>query len=137
MVHALPKEKKAPQAPEQWTARGGSLPEWMVYLALLHTGRKEFVDFVYQAKFAGGRLTKGGAIADFLIYSPRMGINVQSVYYHARTANQRAHDRLQREMYEAQGIPMSYITEEQALENADHYVGLALTGQLYQGPLGI
>ena len=137
MVLALPKEKDAPQAPPEWTARGGSLPEWMVYLALLHTGRKEFVGFVYQAKFAGGRMTKGGAIADFLIYYPHMGINVQSVYYHARTANQRAHDRLQREMYEAQGIPMAYITEEQALENADHYVRLALTGQLFQGPLGI
>ena len=129
--------KPAPVVPQAWTVRGGSEPEYFVYRAILRTGRVEGVDFIYQQKFAGGRLTRGGAIADFLIYSPRMGINVQSVYFHSRTANQRSHDQLQREMLEAQGLRMEYITEEQARADADFYVAKAIAGTLGQGPTGV
>ena len=64
-----------------------------------------------------------------------MGINVQSKYFHARTTNQRAHDRLQREQYEANGIKIAYIDEDEAFDNADYYVRRALSGYT-STPLG-
>ena len=113
----------------QWcTLAGGSQPEYYVYKALLRTGRRLDIDFTYQSKQFGGRVSRGGSIADFIIVSPPMGINVQSRYYHARTTNQRAHDRLQREQYEANGIKIAYIDEDEAFENADYYVRRALSG---------
>ncbi len=125
-----------PEVPEWWLARGGSEPEYFIYRAILRTGRVEGVDFIYQQKFAGGRITRGGVIADFVLNNPRMGINVQSIYFHNRTASQRAHDRLQREMLEARGLRMEYITEEQARSNADVFTRRAIAGTLNQGPTG-
>mgnify|MGYP004449800191 FL=1 len=121
--------------PQWWLLRGGSQPEYYVYKALLRTGRKEEIDFTFQTKFFGGRISRGGSIADFIIVNPPMGINVQSRYYHARTTNQRAHDRLQREQYEANGIKIAYIDENEAFENADFYVRRALSGYT-SGPIG-
>ena len=121
--------------PQWWTLAGGSQPEYYVYKALLRTGRKLNVDFTYQSKQFGGRLERGGAVTDFLIVSPPMGINVQSKYYHARTTNPRAHDRLQREQYEQRGIKIAFIDEDEAFENADYYVRRALSGYT-STPLG-
>ena len=121
--------------PQGWTLAGGTQPEYYVYKALLRTGRKLNVDFTYQSKQFGGRLERGGAVADFLIVSPPIGINVQSKYFHARTTNQRAHDRLQREQYEANGIKIAFIDEDEAFENADYFVRRALSGYT-STPLG-
>ena len=121
--------------PQWWTLAGGSEPEYYVFKALLKTGRKLDIDFSYQSKQFGGRIAKGGAVADFLIQSPPMGINAQSKYFHARTTNQRAHDRLQREQYEANGIKIAYIDEDEAFDNADYYVRRALSGYT-STPLG-
>lgn len=128
--------RRATQVPADWTARGGSEPEYFVYMALVRTGRREGVDFTYEYAIDGGRTLRGGAVPDFLIENPPLGINVQGPYWHSRTPEQRAHDVIQQVQIEGTGIPMAYITEEQARENADHYVRLALSGLLRQGPLG-
>ena len=83
--------KPVEQVPEWWFARGGSQPEYWVYRAIVRTGRlEENGDFIYQSKFFGGRLTRGGAVVDFIIKSPRVGINVQSKYFHNRTTDRRS-----------------------------------------------
>ena len=69
------------EVPEWWLARGGSQPEYWIYRAIIRTGRlEEAGDFIYQSKQFGGRNVRGGAIVDFIIRSPHVGINVQSKY---------------------------------------------------------
>ena len=125
------------EVPEWWLARGGSQPEYWVYRALVRTGRlEENGDFIYQSKFLGGRLTRGGSVVDFLIKSPRVGINVQSKYFHSRTSQQRAHDALQRASLEANGLRVEFIQEEEAINSPDEAVREALAGTRAKDPLG-
>jgi hypothetical protein len=130
--------KPVEQVPEWWLARGGSQPEYWVYRAIVRTGRlEENGDFIYQSKFFGGRLTRGGAVVDFIIKSPRVGINVQSKYFHNRTTDQRAHDALQRASLEASGLRVEFIQEEEAINSPDEAVREALAGTRGKGPIGI
>jgi hypothetical protein len=130
--------KPVEQVPEWWFARGGSQPEYWVYRAIVRTGRlEENGDFIYQSKFFGGRLTRGGAVVDFIIKSPRVGINVQSKYFHNRTTDQRAHDALQRASLEASGLRVEFIQEEEAINSPDEAVREALAGTRGKGPIGI
>tara|TARA_R100001594_G_scaffold132003_1_gene171998 strand:+ start:2902 stop:3348 length:447 start_codon:yes stop_codon:yes gene_type:complete len=126
------------EVPEWWLQRGGSQPEYWVYRAIIRTGRlEEAGDFSYQSKQFGGRYTRGGSVVDFLIRSPYMGINVQSVYYHNRTTSQRAHDALMRAALEADGLRVEFIQEEEAINNPDEAVREALAGIRGKGPQGI
>ncbi len=125
------------QVPEWWLERGGSQPEYWIYRAIIRTGRLEPYDFFYQAKRFGGRLTRGGAIVDFEIYSPHVGINVQSKYFHNRTTNQRAQDTLLRAELERNGFRIEYIDETEAVNRPDAAVREALAGTRGKGPLGI
>ena len=126
------------QVPEWWTALGGSKPEYWIYRAITRTGRlMEAGDFSYQSKRFGGRLNRGGAVVDFIIKSPYMGINVQSLYFHNRTSGQRAHDRLQQAALEADGLRVEFIPEEEAINRPDAAVREALAGTRGKGPLGI
>ena len=128
----------AEEVPLWWLERGGSQPEYWVYRAIVRTGRlEEAGDFTYQLKQFGGRMTRGGAVVDFVIRSPYVGINVQSKYFHNRTTNQRAHDALQRAALEADGLRLEYIQEEEAINNPDNAVREALAGTRGKGPLGI
>ena len=125
-----------PLAPEWWLALGGSEPEYYIYRALLKRGLKEGTDFTYQKEFGGGRLDPGGTIVDFLIEFPRVGISVQSDYWHNRTAGQRAHDVAIRSMLEGFGIRVEYIDEDEAINDADRAVDDAITGTRATGPIG-
>ena len=128
------------QVPEHWLARGGSRPEYWIYRALYRAGFKEGFGpghFIYQAKRFGGRLTRGGAVVDFEVFFPHVGINVQSKYFHNRTTRQRAHDRLQRAALEARGLRLEFISEEEAINRPDEAVREALAGTRGKGPLGI
>tara|TARA_S200002703_G_scaffold32014_3_gene27978 strand:+ start:526 stop:972 length:447 start_codon:yes stop_codon:yes gene_type:complete len=126
------------QVPEWWLAMGGSQPEYWVYRAIVRTGRlMEAGDFSYQAKKFGGRMERGGAVVDFIIRSPYMGINVQSLYFHNRTSGQRAHDALLRASLEADGLRVEFISEEEAINRPDAAVREALAGTRGRGPLGI
>jgi len=130
--------KPVEQVPGWWVARGGSQPEYGVWRAIVRTGGvEENGDFIYQSKFFGGRLTRGGAVVDFIIKSPRVGINVQSKYFHNRTTDQRAHDALQRASLEASGLRVEFIQEEEAINSPDEAVREALAGTRGKGPIGI
>ncbi len=104
----------------------GSLPEYLVYEALLKLGMKG--QFTYQSSMLGGRTTKGGAVMDFYFPELRLAINVQSTYFHYRTTGQRTNDKLLRAQLEGQGIKVIYIQEADALANASFYVRDALRG---------
>ena len=126
------------EVPEWWLERGGSQPEYWVYRAIIRTGRlEEAGDFIFQAKRFGGRHIRGGAIVDFIIRSPHVGINVQSKYYHNRTTDQRAHDVLLRASLEASGLRVEFIQEEEAINSPDEAVAEALAGTRGKGPQGI
>ena len=126
--------------PEWWLARGGSRPEYWVYRAIIRTGRLEGAGafgFTYQHKFFGGRMQKGGVIVDFIINSPYLGINVQSLYFHNRTIDQRGNDVLLRASLEAGGLRVEFISEEEAINQPDNAVREAISGTRGKGPLGI
>ena len=126
------------EVPEWWLARGGSQPEYWIYRAIIRTGRlEEAGDFIYQSKQFGGRHVRGGAVVDFIIRSPHVGINVQSKYYHNRTTDQRGHDALQRAALEASGLRVEFIQEEEAINSPDEAVAEALAGTRGKGPQGI
>ena len=126
------------EVPEWWLARGGSRPEYWIYRAIVRTGRlEEAGDFTYQAKKFGGRMQRGGAVVDFFIKRPRVGFNVQSLYFHNRTSGQRAHDAIQRAALEADGLRLEFISEEEAINRPDAAVRESLAGTRGKGPLGI
>jgi len=119
--------KAYPPPPETWA---GSLPEWAIYHALITLGKREGIDFIYQSSQMGGRLEKGGAVIDFLFLDPpNLAINVQSTYYHYRTATQRTRGALQKAQIESYGIRLIYIQEENALREPRWFVMEALSGR--------
>ncbi len=125
------------EVPGWWLERGGSQPEYWIYRAIIRTGRLETVDFIYQEKRFGGRIQRGGAVVDFLIFNPHVGINVQSKYFHNRTTDQRGHDRMLRAALEVNGLRIEFIDEEEAINSPDEAVREALAGTRGRGPIGI
>lgn len=117
-------ETGLPETPEWWP---GSKPEYLVYWALLRLGMKD--RFTYQSPALGGRMTKGGAIIDFLIDDLNLAINVTSRYWHYQTTPKRMSDELQRAALEGRGITVIYIDEADALRNPVYYVREALAGK--------
>ena len=91
--------------PKDWL---GTLPEYLVYLAIKKLGFKEGQDFTYQD------------IPDFLFPLLNLGINVIGVW---ETIN-----KLQETQLRSMGIKVAYISEENALSNATYYVKRALRG---------
>jgi|TARA_R110000751_G_scaffold20031_2_gene59164 hypothetical protein len=124
-------------APKSWTNRGGSEPEYYIYKALQKRGLIEGTDFVYQSPQAGGRMQLGGAVVDFLLVFPPIGINVQSLYYHATKAAQRNHDIAVRSTLEGKGIQVVYIDEDEAINDPDGAVADAISGRGSNDPIGL
>ena len=111
--------------PDTWV---GSIPEYLVYKALLKLGMRDGEDFIYQAPQMGGRLERGGAVLDFYFPALHLAINVQSVWFHYRNTEQRTADAMRRAQLESQGIRVVYIQEAEALRNAIYYVQRAISG---------
>jgi|TARA_R100000093_G_scaffold59983_2_gene31588 hypothetical protein len=126
-----------PLAPDWWRAIGGSEPEYYVYRALIRRGLTEGSDFTYQSKQAGGRTQLGGAIVDFLLVFPPIGINVQSLYWHTTEAQQRSHDQTVQSLIEGFGIQLYYISEFQAINSPDTAVADAIAGKGSIDPIGL
>ena len=116
-------EATQPAPPTDWP---GSKPEFYVYQALIKLGYKEGLDFTYQSALAGGRLEYGGAILDFVVPSLRLGINVQSVYYHYADPEARRRDAMVRVMAAGQGLRLVYIDEDDILRDPLFYTKEAL-----------
>jgi len=112
------------EIPESWP---GSKPEYYVNWALLKLGMKG--KYEYQSPQMGGRPEKGGAVLDFYFPELRLAINVQSVYYHYRTANQQARGEMQRAQLESMGIKVVYVHEVDVLRDPVYYVKEALEGR--------
>jgi len=101
-----------------------------VFNALLQLGKRPGVDFSFQSKQFGGRIDKGGRVLDFEIYEPRMGINVQGVYFHYEKGSAIIQSDIQtRAFLAAMGITLIFIDEDDALKDAKFYVREALQGK--------
>ena len=133
----LPKTRSLPKIPRTWKLRGGSDVEYFIYVGLLRTGRREPSDFIYQGSLGGVQGTRGSTRPDFILSRPIMAINVQSRYYHSRTVEQVSRDQQVRMFVETQGIPMAFISEDQARSNADEAVKRAIASRGNTGPLGV
>ena len=133
----LPKTRRLPQIPRSWKVRGGSDAEYYVYIGIIRTGRREPGGFIYQGSLGGPQGQRGSTRPDFIIARPRMAINVQSRYYHSRTVEQVSRDQQTRMFVEAQGLPVAFISEDQARSNADSAVRRAIASQGNTGPLGV
>ncbi len=107
----------------------GTTPELAVYGALVRLGFKPGEDFEFQSAQFGGREIKGGLVADFRLYLPRIIINVQSQYWHYGNSGRMAQDRLQQLALESAGWHVVYIDEEDALRDVMYYVREALAGR--------
>jgi hypothetical protein len=79
----------------------------------------------------------GGAVVDFLLVFPPIGINVQSLYYHATKAAQRNHDIAVRSTLEGKGIQVVYIDEDEAINDPDGAVADAISGRGSNDPIGL
>ena len=120
---------RPPKVPPSWKARGGSDIEFYVDVGLRRTGRREGADYIYQANLTGSRFrATGDVIPDFLVFSPRIAINVQSRYFHSGDSDQRAQDQYARDILEQQGIRTAFISEDQATTAAEFWVRRALAG---------
>ncbi len=124
--------------PEWWLELGGSRPEYWIYRAITRTGRlMEAGDFSYQVTKFGGLGIRGSFDVDFIVKSPYVGIEVQSLYFHNLKSKDRAHDALRRATLEADGLRVEFISEEEAINRPDAAVREALAGTRGKGPLGI
>lgn len=114
----------------------GSEPEFFIFRALQRRGMVEGVDFIFQSSFLGGRTRRGGVDVDFLVFSPRVGIEIQSAFFHTRTSTQRATDALRRIALESNGLRVEFIDENDARNRPDEAVAEALAGTRGRGPIG-
>lgn len=108
-----------------------------MHVGILRTGRREPIDFIYQGSLGGERGQRGSTRPDFIIANPYMAINVQSRYYHSRDVEQVSRDQMARLFVETQGLPVAYISEDQARANADGAVRAAIASRGNTGPLGV
>lgn len=78
--------------------------------------------FDFQSAFMGGRLERGGAVADFFISDLNLILSVQSDYWHYGSSGKIASDKAQRIALEGLGITVIWIQEEDVLKNPMFYV---------------
>jgi very-short-patch-repair endonuclease len=112
----------------------GTLPERIMYKALMQHKYQPNVDFDFQTSLLGGRLTLGGIVADFIFPYRRIIIQIQGPT-HAQFIR-KAKDSEQRELLEAMGYrsiecPMEIIMNgfqldiwiRKNIDSSSHYAG--------------
>lgn len=99
-----------------------------MFQELQRRGLVHEVDFLYQSRFFGGRLDKGGLVVDFTFNNPPgLAINVQGVFFHyEQGVDVKAADRIAWVQLTAQGIHLIFLDDEDILEDVQFYVGEAL-----------
>ena len=109
--------------------RGSSL-EWLVANLLirrgLRPGRPE--GFVHQYAFAGGRLSRGGIIADFFLQDRKMVWFIQGIFYHYRTSALQAEAIFDAIELLKRGYIVVFIDEDGLLANPNFIISQALRG---------
>lgn len=94
----------------------GSLPERIVYQALVWMRMSPATDFDFQSSQQGGRLELGGLVADFLFHHKRMVIQVQGPT-HEGPMRQRK-DEEQEDILADMGFNVHYITDTEIYNQA-------------------
>ena len=119
--------------PEKPADFQGCMPEYIVFNTLLRIGLKPNVDFEFQARFAGGKIDRGGIVIDFLFFNPpNLAINVQGIYYHYEQGSVNiANDLLARQILAGQGISLIFLDEDDVMADPTFYVREALNGKDY------
>lgn len=92
----------------------GTLPERIVYQALLNMHYVVGCDFTFQSSLEGGRLELGGVVADFLLPIQRLCIQVQGPTHTQHI--QIAKDEEQRMILEAYGYSVVYLDQDVILD---------------------
>ena len=121
----------AGEPPAWWRARfpSGDRPEWWAYWALLRLGLRDGIDFIYQSGVLGGRLQRGGAVADFEILDPPMVIAINGEYWHYyRGSGKQALDDLQRFQLSDHGYQVITIDVDDLERDPIYYMSQALQG---------
>ena len=115
----------ANEVPSGWT---GTLPEYLVYRALLQAGKVPGVDFIFQRDVSGGRRELGGLVVDFLFAQPPdLAISVAGVFFHyEQGASIQRHDQIARVQLGNMGYQLITIDDDAALRDASFYVREAL-----------
>jgi len=80
----------------------GTLPERILYKALLERGYRDGVDFTFQSSLQGGRLFLGGMVADFVFSTRSLIVRVQGAKWHTGFVEERRDD-FQRDVLEGMG----------------------------------
>lgn len=100
------------------------MPEWVVFKWLTDHN----VEFEYQSPFEGGRLSIGGAVADFVLPSPRLILRVMGEYWHYGDVERQASDVLQKERMLVEGWGVVDLRERDLQERPNYVMGQALLG---------
>jgi hypothetical protein len=105
-----------PPAPPSWRGPGS---EWAVWFYLTAIKKWEpGIDFIYQAKFEGGR-RPGGLIPDFLLINrwPYQAVPVQGLHWHSGDPEKLANNVKERMRFLSAGWTVTEIWEDDLLQH--------------------
>jgi hypothetical protein len=119
-----------------------SISEWYIYWALEKILGPEGHGWTYQSSYLGGRRMRGGAVVDFVVFTPRynIGLRIQTFYFHlAAGSYKQANDYEQRINLEQQELRIIDIYEQDFIgdrtgQSAIKVVLMALNGQEAPNP---
>jgi hypothetical protein len=119
-----------------------SVSEWYIYWALTKLLGPEGREWTYQSSYLGGRRMKGGAVVDFVVFTPRynIGLRIQTFYFHlAAGSYKQASDLEQRVNLEHQDLRIIDIYEQDFIgdktgQSAIRVVQMALNGNEAPNP---
>jgi hypothetical protein len=114
--------------PPSWFV--GTNIEWPVYKWLLDHNYEEGRDFMFQVDIAGGKMSYGGLVADFLILDrvPMIDIEVEGAHWHAMTYAQEGKEIEDKVRLENQGFIVVRIVERDVMQNLDYAMENAVQG---------
>lgn len=128
--------------PQGFLGGSNSLSEWLFYCACERELGPEGDQWTYQSSYLGGRRMRGGAVVDFVLFTPRynIGVRIQSFYFHlSATQEKQSSDLEQRTNLERYGLRIIDVYEQDYIgdlsgEAARRLVRMALNGQEMPNP---
>ena len=103
------------QPPAGFIGGTNSVSEWYIYWALTKILGPEGEGWTYQSSYLGGRRIRGGAVVDFVVFTPRynIGLRVQTFYFHLAAGSiKQSSDLEQRIALESYGLRIVDIYEQ-------------------------
>ena len=125
---AQPREQQILQPPADFP---GSYPEYIAFVSLLRLGKRPDVDFIYQSRQVGGRISKVGLVIDFSYnYPPDLAINIQGIYYNYEQGSVNiAKDLIAREQLASQGVTLIFVDDIDLEQNPEYFIREALNNR--------